>query len=89
MLVWTYCEQNKVKALLTHLFAYWNIGLIILVRLLWDFADQLLFLFVNFHSKADEADEDDYYYDVWDEDDYSDSYDEQNKRPVTRIDYKK
>ena len=40
--------------------------------------------------KADEADEDDYYYDVWDEEDYSDNYDDQqNKRPVTRIDYKK
>ena len=52
-----------------------------------------LFLFVNFHCKAEEEDEDDYYYDVWEEDyDYSaeDTYDDQQKkRPVTRIDYKK
>ena len=48
---------------------------------------------INFHCKAEEKeDEDDYYYDVWEEDyDYSaDTYDDQqNKRPVTRIDYKK
>ena len=62
---------------------------IFLVWLLGDLNDRWLFVRNNFHLKADEEDEDDYYYDVWDEDDYSDNYDEQNKRPVTRIDYKK
>ena len=34
-------------------------------------------------------DEDDYYYDVWDEDDYTEDYDVEENRPVTRIDFKK
>ena len=51
--------------------------------------NQWLSLLLNSHLKADEEDEDDYYYDVWDEDDYSDNYDQQNERPVTRIDFKK
>ena len=40
-------------------------------------------------NEEENEDEDDYYYDVWDEDDYTEDYDAEENRPVTRIDFKK
>ena len=40
-------------------------------------------------NEEENEDEDDYYYDVWDEDDYTEDYDVEENRPVTRIDFKK
>ena len=40
-------------------------------------------------DEEENEDEDDYYYDVWDEEDYTEDYDVEENRPVTRIDFKK
>ena len=95
--VWEKLNLNQTQNLSDDNSFGWNLSAlthlpdkrICLVSLLGDLNDRWLFVQNHFHLKADEEDEDDYYYDVWDEDDYSDDYDQQNKRPVTRIDYKK